>query len=240
MIAACLRTWKCFRFISVMVLLRYVCATQDHTSGTRSFFGGKKMRCALIRLMPLLMRYELRLHVLPRKREHMGHIMIHLVANIDDPRGRDLYERLRCAFNVTRSPGPLPFPPLEEWQGMAAYCDNHPCRCVRQGKEGLTIQLNLCSACHSKRLHTVMYRMCNSACFICLLSLTGRCRMFWRGDSCPCVWPRRCRREIRQLSRGYRGRLTALYSRGRAPHVIAHIRLLTILLKLQNLHIAAR
>lgn len=65
------------------------------------------------------------------QREHMGHIMIQLAANMDDPRAGDLYQKLRCAFNVTRRPGELPFPPLENWQGISAYCNNTPCRCVQ-------------------------------------------------------------------------------------------------------------
>eukprot|EP00903_Cladosiphon_okamuranus_P015987 g14765.t2 len=62
--------------------------------------------------------------------EHMGHIMIQLAANINDPRSGVYYQRLRCAFNVTRPSGALPFPPLEEWQGISAYCNNIPCRAV--------------------------------------------------------------------------------------------------------------
>eukprot|EP00752_Nemacystus_decipiens_P005061 g4595.t1 len=62
--------------------------------------------------------------------EHMGHVMIQLAASMDDPRAGELYQRLRCAFNVTRPPGAIPFPPLEDWQGVAAYCNNLPCRMI--------------------------------------------------------------------------------------------------------------
>ncbi|CBJ29986.1 expressed unknown protein [Ectocarpus siliculosus] len=41
-----------------------------------------------------------------------------------------LYDRLRNACNLTRPPGSLAFPPLEEWQGISAFCDNVPCRSI--------------------------------------------------------------------------------------------------------------
>lgn len=65
----------------------------------------------------------------------MGHIMIQLAANMDEPRAGGLYQRLRCAFNVTRPPGTLPFPPLEDWNGINAYCNNIPCTCVQAARK---------------------------------------------------------------------------------------------------------
>ncbi|CAM9966772.1 unnamed protein product [Scytosiphon promiscuus] len=61
---------------------------------------------------------------------HMSHVMISIVAKIDDPRARELYDKLRATCNLTRSPGSLLFPALEEWPGMSAFCDNLPCRWI--------------------------------------------------------------------------------------------------------------
>lgn len=70
----------------------------------------------------------------------MSHVMISLLATIDDPRARGLYNKVRAASNLTRPPGSPLFPLLEEWQGMSAFCDNFPCRLVcllSRGVEGL-------------------------------------------------------------------------------------------------------
>ena len=59
----------------------------------------------------------------------MGHIMLHVTGTLSEPRAGAYFQRLRSAFNVTRKPSAQPFPPLEEWQGISAYCNNLPCRC---------------------------------------------------------------------------------------------------------------
>ncbi|CAN0001263.1 unnamed protein product [Ectocarpus fasciculatus] len=60
--------------------------------------------------------------------KHMAHIMLSMAASLDDARDGGLYDRLRNACNLTRPPGSLAFPPLEEWQGISAFCDNPACR----------------------------------------------------------------------------------------------------------------
>ncbi|CAM9295361.1 unnamed protein product [Ectocarpus sp. 12 AP-2014] len=60
--------------------------------------------------------------------KHIAHILLSTTASMDDPRDGGLYDRLRNACNITRPPGSLAFPPLEEWQGISAFCDNHACR----------------------------------------------------------------------------------------------------------------
>ncbi|CAN0124702.1 unnamed protein product [Ectocarpus sp. 6 AP-2014] len=60
--------------------------------------------------------------------KHIAHIMLSMAASMDDPRDGGLYDRLRNACNLTRPPGSLAFPPLDEWQGISAFCDNYACR----------------------------------------------------------------------------------------------------------------
>ncbi|CAM9877638.1 unnamed protein product [Ectocarpus sp. 12 AP-2014] len=61
---------------------------------------------------------------------HMAHVMLSVAASVGDSRDGGLYDRLRNACNLTRPPGSLAFPPLEEWQGISAFCDNVPCRSI--------------------------------------------------------------------------------------------------------------
>ncbi|CAM9370652.1 unnamed protein product [Ectocarpus sp. 12 AP-2014] len=61
---------------------------------------------------------------------HMAHVMLSAAASVGDSRDCGLYDRLRNACNLTRPPGSLVFPPLEEWQGISAFCDNVPCRSI--------------------------------------------------------------------------------------------------------------
>ncbi|CAN0077397.1 unnamed protein product [Ectocarpus sp. 12 AP-2014] len=60
--------------------------------------------------------------------EHMAHILLSIAASIHDSRACGPYAKLRNACNLTRPPGSLAFPPLEEWQGISAFCGNPPCR----------------------------------------------------------------------------------------------------------------
>lgn len=60
----------------------------------------------------------------------MAHISFAALAAIDDARAQGLYNRLRAAYNPARLPGLNPAPPLEEWQGMLAICNDIHCRCT--------------------------------------------------------------------------------------------------------------
>ncbi|CAN0123886.1 unnamed protein product [Ectocarpus sp. 6 AP-2014] len=60
---------------------------------------------------------------------HVSHSILGALAAIDDSRARELYDRLRNVYNPSRSPDSLPAPPLEEWRGMSAFCDDFQCRC---------------------------------------------------------------------------------------------------------------
>ncbi|CAM9592766.1 unnamed protein product [Ectocarpus sp. 8 AP-2014] len=61
---------------------------------------------------------------------HLVHATLAALAAIDDCRARGLYNRLREAYNPFRPPASLPAPPLEEWQGLSAFCDHFQCRLV--------------------------------------------------------------------------------------------------------------
>ncbi|CAN0246079.1 unnamed protein product [Ectocarpus sp. 12 AP-2014] len=74
--------------------------------------------------------------------DHKAHVMLSMAASVGEFRDGGLYDRLRNALNLTRPPGSLAFPPLEEWQGISAFCDNVPCRSIEAlfagRKEGLS------------------------------------------------------------------------------------------------------
>ncbi|CAM9395731.1 unnamed protein product [Ectocarpus sp. 12 AP-2014] len=61
---------------------------------------------------------------------HLVHAALAALAAMDDCRARGLYNRLREAYNPFRPPASLPAPPLEEWQGLSAFCDHFQCRLV--------------------------------------------------------------------------------------------------------------
>ncbi|CAM9586204.1 unnamed protein product [Ectocarpus sp. 12 AP-2014] len=65
---------------------------------------------------------------------HKAHIVLSCLAAIDDPRARTMYEGLRASYNSFRPAGSSPVPPLEEWHGVDAFCDNLYCR----ASDGLT------------------------------------------------------------------------------------------------------
>ncbi|CAM9664116.1 unnamed protein product [Ectocarpus sp. 4 AP-2014] len=73
---------------------------------------------------------------------HMAHVMLSMAASVGDSRDGGLYDRLRNACNLTRPPGSLAFPPLEEWQGISAFCDNVPCRSIEAVFAGRKIGLS--------------------------------------------------------------------------------------------------
>ncbi|CAM9877819.1 unnamed protein product, partial [Ectocarpus fasciculatus] len=59
---------------------------------------------------------------------HLAHSILGALAALDDSRARGLYTRLREAYNPCRPPSSLPAPPLEEWRGISAFCDDFQCR----------------------------------------------------------------------------------------------------------------
>ena len=65
-----------------------------------------------------------------RNRWHDAHLFAALVVTIDDPKARQVYDRVRALFNGTRPPGWKPIPPFEEWQGISACCNHVHCRYV--------------------------------------------------------------------------------------------------------------
>ncbi|CAN0029861.1 unnamed protein product [Ectocarpus fasciculatus] len=65
---------------------------------------------------------------------HKAHVVLSCLAAIDDPRARAMYDRLRGSYNSFRPAGSSPVPPLEEWHGVGAFCDNVFCRAT----DGLT------------------------------------------------------------------------------------------------------
>ncbi|CAN0217117.1 unnamed protein product [Scytosiphon promiscuus] len=61
---------------------------------------------------------------------HTSHMLLAILATIDDCRARRMYERLRGAFNSCRASDTPPMPPWHEWHGMAAICSDFHCRVV--------------------------------------------------------------------------------------------------------------
>lgn len=66
----------------------------------------------------------------PTTRAHSAHVMLSVLAVMEDLAARQLYDKLRNAFNQTLPPESLPLPPLEEWQGISAHCDHFYCRWI--------------------------------------------------------------------------------------------------------------
>ncbi|CAB1102698.1 unnamed protein product [Ectocarpus sp. CCAP 1310/34] len=61
---------------------------------------------------------------------HLAHAALAALAAIDDSRARELYNRLREAYNPSLPTASLPVPPKEEWQGLVTFCHDFQCRCV--------------------------------------------------------------------------------------------------------------
>ncbi|CAM9403759.1 unnamed protein product, partial [Ectocarpus sp. 8 AP-2014] len=59
---------------------------------------------------------------------HLAHSVLGALAAIDDSSSRGLYTRLREVYNPFRPSSSLPAPPLEEWRGISAFCDDFQCR----------------------------------------------------------------------------------------------------------------
>lgn len=64
------------------------------------------------------------------RRCHMSHMLLATLAAIGDSRARSMYDRLRETYNSCRTPHSVDVPPLDEWPGMEAICDDLHCRCV--------------------------------------------------------------------------------------------------------------
>ncbi|CAM9272693.1 unnamed protein product [Ectocarpus sp. 12 AP-2014] len=60
---------------------------------------------------------------------HVSHSILAALAAIKSSRARELYNRLRDVYNPSRPASFHPAPPLEEWRGMSAFCDDFQCRC---------------------------------------------------------------------------------------------------------------
>ncbi|CBN75415.1 expressed unknown protein [Ectocarpus siliculosus] len=60
---------------------------------------------------------------------HVSHSILAALAAIKSSRARELYNRLRDVYNRFRPASFLPAPPLDEWRGTSAFCDDFQCRC---------------------------------------------------------------------------------------------------------------
>ncbi|CAN0100861.1 unnamed protein product, partial [Ectocarpus sp. 12 AP-2014] len=61
---------------------------------------------------------------------HKAHMVLVWLAAIDDSRARAMYDRLRGSYNPFRRAGSRPVPLLEEWHGVATFCDDSYCRAI--------------------------------------------------------------------------------------------------------------
>ncbi|CAN0073273.1 unnamed protein product [Scytosiphon promiscuus] len=61
---------------------------------------------------------------------HMPHKFLALLSEIGDLRARRMYGRLQGTLNSCRAPHTPLVPPLDEWQGMSAICDDLHCRAM--------------------------------------------------------------------------------------------------------------
>ncbi|CBN75400.1 hypothetical protein Esi_0093_0019 [Ectocarpus siliculosus] len=61
---------------------------------------------------------------------HKAHMVLVWLAAIDDSRARAMYNRLRGSYNPFRRAGSRPVPLLEEWHGVATFCDDVYCRAI--------------------------------------------------------------------------------------------------------------
>ncbi|CAN0270947.1 unnamed protein product [Ectocarpus sp. 12 AP-2014] len=60
---------------------------------------------------------------------HASHSVLGALTAVRSSRARELYNRLRDVYNPSRPVSFLPAPPLEEWRGTSAFCDDFQCRC---------------------------------------------------------------------------------------------------------------
>lgn len=90
-------------------------------------------------------------------RDNIAHVMLAALAALDGTKAGELYGRLRAAYNPHRPPDSLPVPPLEEWQGISAFCEDFHCWWVGVYFLSVTIV-------HQTLLH--LPTCINGACFI--------------------------------------------------------------------------
>lgn len=64
-------------------------------------------------------------------RLHTSHVIIKVLASMDEPKSRELYNKLRAVYNPLRHPSFPIVPPLEEWHDGSVSCDNFYCRYFR-------------------------------------------------------------------------------------------------------------
>ncbi|CAM9220666.1 unnamed protein product, partial [Ectocarpus sp. 13 AM-2016] len=61
---------------------------------------------------------------------HLAHMMLVSLAAIGAPRAQAMHNRLRGSYNSCRPSGSRLIPPLEEWRGEDAFCDDLYCRAI--------------------------------------------------------------------------------------------------------------
>ncbi|CAN0090205.1 unnamed protein product [Ectocarpus sp. 4 AP-2014] len=61
---------------------------------------------------------------------HKAHMMLVCLAGIGGSSARAMYDRLRGSYNSFRPSASRPVPPLEEWRGLGAFCDDFYCRAM--------------------------------------------------------------------------------------------------------------
>eukprot|EP00752_Nemacystus_decipiens_P005052 g4587.t1 len=88
---------------------------------------------------------------------HKAHTVLAGLAALDVLGAREEYQRLRAAYNSSRPHGFPPAPPLEEWQGMSAICDDFHCRAF----EGLLAsgRVSAFSATHNRNCTNKNYEI---------------------------------------------------------------------------------
>ncbi|CAM9113851.1 unnamed protein product [Ectocarpus sp. 8 AP-2014] len=68
---------------------------------------------------------------------HLAHMVLVALAATGDCRSQAMYDRLRGSYNSCRPSGSRPVPPLEEWHGVDAFCDDLYCRAKDLGAKKL-------------------------------------------------------------------------------------------------------
>ncbi|CAM9752876.1 unnamed protein product [Ectocarpus fasciculatus] len=61
---------------------------------------------------------------------HLAHLVLVSLAAIGDCRAQPMYDKLRGCYNSFRSSRSRPIPPLDEWRGVDAFCDDVICRAM--------------------------------------------------------------------------------------------------------------
>ncbi|CAM9578735.1 unnamed protein product, partial [Ectocarpus sp. 4 AP-2014] len=61
---------------------------------------------------------------------HLAHIVLVFLAAIGGSRAQAMYDKMRGSYNSFRPAGSQPVPPLKEWDGVGAFCDDSYCRAM--------------------------------------------------------------------------------------------------------------